>query len=190
MHGLISLVAALLSVQAPRSPHIIRVHYSGHPETVYAAASNFPRDLYGPIDTRPDTWGHADADILPITFLGVPAGKHVRLLWIHGDLTSAIRVLPGESPALIGSSAGTLVGLQSTNPGGDETCTYCANNTALYRQDVVAADRTVARLPFDENLDFLLESDATLLVKIAEFLNTTEHAIHLEATFVVHYSVE
>ena len=54
----------------------------------YSSSGNFSADLLGTRDTRPDTWGNADAAGWTIQFRP-PAGYRVRILklrgiWWHG----------------------------------------------------------------------------------------------------------
>lgn len=56
------------------------------PGEPHAISGNFSVDLYGLVDTRPGTYGHADYVIWNQTFENVPAGCRVQILHIWGDL--------------------------------------------------------------------------------------------------------
>ena len=156
----------------------------------FLASSNYSVDLTGPKDTRADTWGTAAAYSAPIAF-HPPAGYRVRVLRIRGDLVAWARVLPGEELPATGSTAGVLVGFQTTALDGSARCVPCADNTLIYLQDAVSGSGRV-RIPFDADVSTggLLLPDNVLVVKVASWLNTTGKAIHLEPTFTVIYRFE
>lgn len=165
---------------------------------VFTVSGNFPRDLYGPIDTRmpsvscnagPCIWGHADSESLPITF-HVPPGHRVRLLALRGDLIAWPKVMDAEEPVKPGAAAGVLAGFSTSQQGGSRFCDYCADHTPLYVQGAVS-DQPV-RIAFDYDLrheQVYLDSDK-LWLKLAEYLNNTGHAIHMEATYTIVFSFE
>jgi hypothetical protein len=177
------------------APLLMAGSLMGQPHTI---SGNFPRDLMGPQDTRmagvvcnvgPCIWGVADSAVMPIKF-NPPAGYHVRILRLRGDLVAWIKLLPGEQ-AEQNSTAGTLLGFSTTAPGGSVQCDYCADNTSLYVQDAVTAQQPKARTPFDyDGVDQVLEHDNILNVVIAEWLNTTGKPIHLEATYTIKFVYE
>lgn len=161
-------------------------------------SGNFPRDLFGPTDTRmagqickvgPCIWGRADSEVLPITF-HPPAGYRVRVLRLRGDLVAQIKVIPGDPAIPADSSAGVLIGFQSTAANGSVDCDYCASGTPLYIQDYVNDRQPKTRAPFDYETDLLLEPDNILNLKLAAWLNTTEHPIHLEGTYTITFRYE
>jgi hypothetical protein len=130
-------------------------------------SGNFPRDLYGPGDSRapggvcnvgPCIWGHADSAVLPILF-HPPTGHRVRILALRGDLTAWIKSLPGDPPTQPEAIAGVLLGFQTTSSGGAKECEYCA-------------------------------SDNLLNLKLASWLNTTGKPIHLEGTYTITFVFE
>lgn len=148
---------------------------------------NFPRDLCGPIDTRPNTWGRAEAAELPIKF-NPPIGHKVRVTRIRGDLVSwpligscASSTDPGRQISS-GNYSGLLVGFSTTAPEGSKRCNWCADNTLLYVQDGLKSGE-VRRTPFNWTMSRLLEPDNTLVLKIATWLNTIGSPIHVEATW-------
>lgn len=139
---------------------------------------NFPRDLYGPKDTRNMTWGHADFDTLPIKFTP-PAGYRVHITRLRGDLLSwpkSEKIIP------FNGVAGVLLGFSTTANEGSIHCDWCADNTIVYVQDGLTGQE-VRRTPFDWQVDRILEKDHTLVLKIASYLNTYGVPIHIEATW-------
>jgi hypothetical protein len=61
----------------------------------------------------------------------------------------------------------------------------------LYIQDSVSDKVDHVRSQFDyTNIDMLLEPDNLFQVKLAAWLNTTGHPIHLEASYTVQYRWE
>jgi len=164
-------------------------------------SGNFSADLSGPVDTRlageqcdegPCIWGRADSLVVPIVF-HPPDGYRVRVLSLRGDLTAWIKTRPHQvlDP---GSGAGVLAGFQTTSGllgTAAAPCEPCVANTPLYIQGWVTEKQPGARLPFDyQRVDTLLDTDNILQAKVAEFLNGTEHAIHLELTYTIQYVFE
>jgi hypothetical protein len=157
------------------------------PPSEFFVAGNFPRDLYGDLDTRSDTWGYADSQTLPIQFYP-PAGYRVEILEIHGDLIAAPKPPAGQSVAagsygyvLVGFSTSALIGY----PGPGVPCNYCATGAMIYLQGGLS-DQPL-RIPFDRvfRRPVSLESDNILNLKLASFLNTTGFPIHTEATYTI-----
>ena len=154
-------------------------------------SGNFPRDLYGPGDSRapggvcnvgPCIWGHADSAVLPILF-HPPTGHRVRILALRGDLTAWIKSLPGDPPTQPEAIAGVLLGFQTTSSGGAKECEYCASGCPLYIQDAVTEKQPKTRAAFNYgHVDLLLDADNLLNLKLASWLNTTGKPIHLEGT--------
>jgi hypothetical protein len=185
------LLSLSLSAQSPLGP--------------FTMSANFAADLYGNLDTRPGTWGFADLAQWTITFKP-PAGYRVHILRIHGDLVSWIKTLPGDAKTPDESTAGVLLGIQSTphNTNSDR-CDFCADlvlkplqttsrkapvqgTTMLYIQDSVSERRPNSRAQFDlQNINDILESDNKLLVTVSSWLNTTLKPVHIEPTFTVLY---
>jgi hypothetical protein len=120
--------------------------------------------------------------MLPIPFYP-PAGYRVRILALRGDLVAWIKSLPGDPPTPLESGAGVLMGFQTTSMGGTQECDYCASGCLLYLQDAVVEKEPKTRLPYDKQINILLDSDNMLNLKIASWLNTTGKPIHLEATY-------
>jgi hypothetical protein len=153
----------------------------------FFASSNFTADLLGPVDVRPGCWGNADVATWTITFRP-PPGYRVRVLRLRGDLVAWPRVLPGEKAIEPGNYAGVLLGFQTTAPEGSVRCDWCADNTALYIQD--AMSNKPIRAPFNHEIGALLEPDHKLVVKVAAWLNTSGHPIHIEPTFTTVFQFE
>lgn len=179
-------------------PLLFLVSLLSQPHTV---SGNFPRDLYGPVDTRmagqscdvgPCIYGHADSSDLPIQFYP-PAGMRIRILSLRGDLIAWIKDTRESFSFSIppNSMAGVLAGFQASSSGASTDCNYCASGCPLYIQDAVGEKIPLARAPFDyENVGMVLDADNVLHAKIAEFLNTTDHPIHLELTYTIQFVFE
>jgi hypothetical protein len=99
-------VVCLLAGSALASP-------CSDPSTPHVISGNFSVDLYGPVDTGPGTYGHADYVIWNQTFQNVPAGCRVQILHISGDF---FRWPAGTT--LVGASAGVLVAANRSSAGG------------------------------------------------------------------------
>jgi hypothetical protein len=168
----------------------------------HTVAANFPADLYGPVDTRmsgqtcaggPCIWGHADSALLPVVF-HPPAGYRVRILALRGDLVGWIKTLPGDPATPLESAVGILGGFQTSSSltaGYSPLCAYCVEGCPLYIQDALTEKQPKTRAPFDyNNLNLLLDSDNTLHVKIAAYLNTTGKPAHLEITYTIQFRYE
>ncbi len=161
----------------------------------FSVSGNFPRDLYGPIDTRmagqtcgigPCIWGHADSAVLPITFHPA-AGYRVRILRLRGDLISWPKVLEGEPAIPENRYAGVLLGFSSTSSAGSVDCDFCAAGCFLYIQDALHGGEA-RRAPFDYDFSkewVVLDSDGVLNLKLAAFLNTMGRSIHTEGTYTI-----
>jgi hypothetical protein len=169
----------------------------------FVASSNFTADLSGTEDTRPGCYGTADVATWNITF-APPAGYAVRILAIHGDLVSWIKSLPGDPATPAESTAGVLLGIQSTpHATTSGRCDWCSDvatrlklltprpvvqgTTMVYIQDSVAQLAPKSRAQYDRPVNQLLEADNKLLVTVASWLNTTGKPIHIEPTFTVVY---
>lgn len=152
----------------------------------YRGAGNFSADLKGPADTRLATWGTAEACIKAIQFRP-PEGQRVRMLKISGDLIAFPKVEGGQ-PVANNAYAGVLAGFFTSAADASVRADWLADNTMLYVQGALQAN--AIRVPFSEDLDYLLEPDNRLLVKMAAYLNTTGYAIHLEVTYNLTYRFE
>lgn len=153
---------------------------------VYHVAGNYPRDLYGPQDTRVGTWGNADSDELVIAF-SPPPGEHTRVLRISGNVTASPSLPAGGN--IETGSAGFLVGFHRTDWNGSKLCNYCADGCPVYYQGVLSSRVDAAAVPFDVQVgeeDGYLPDDR-LVVKLASFLNTTGAPVHLEATYAIDF---
>lgn len=157
---------------------------------IQTVTGNFPRDMCGPADTRPNTWGRAEAVELPIKFKA-PAGTRVRIRRLRGDLVSwaligACASTNDKTMLLMYSDtlsrfSGLLVGFSTTAQEGSKKCDWCADNTLLYVQDALHGTEA-RRTPFNWKMNRLLEPDNILVLKIATWLNTIG-PIHVEATW-------
>lgn len=147
-------------------------------ETVYSS-SNFSADLAGQPDSRPGTWGTAEAVTWTITF-SPPAGCSVEITQIHGDLVA----WPTGGKVEEGRFAGVLFGLSTTGPDGSTHGDWLADSCFLYVQDAVG--REARRAPFSEKVKVRLLDDR-LMVKVAVWLNDTGRTIHMEPTFTLGY---
>lgn len=147
-------------------------------------ATNNSTDLFGVIDTRPNTWGRAEAYTHKLVFTP-PTGWRVRIVRVYGDVVSW-----PLGPQPDGTHAGVLFGLQTTAPDGSRGADLAGDNCMLYLQDVVVGGRS--RIGFDHNVEVggLLEKDNTLLLKVASWLNTTNLTIHMEPSLVIVYRWE
>lgn len=155
---------------------------------------NFSRDLFGAVDTRPNTWGRADADTLPIQF-NPPPGYKVNILALRGDLIAFPKIdkpapVPVVTPLpvapLIAPNryAGVLMGFSLTGPEGSKLCTWCADGTIVYIQDSISTAKDTTRAGFNyDKLDVTLGPDNTLQLKLAAWLNTMEVPIHVEGSW-------
>ena len=174
---------------------------------VYTISGNFPRDLYGAVDTRdtrptacaggPCIWGTADYAILPITF-HPPAGYRVKIISLRWDLIAWIKSMPGDPATPAETAAGVLGGFQTTSSltgsaggSGQEAslyCDYCSDDAPLYIQDSVTQTMPKTRAAYNCNdVDLLLDGDNVLHAKVASFLNTTRKPIHVELTYTIQF---
>ena len=150
----------------------------------FTASGNFSFNLYGVADRRPQTWGYADSQEVPITF-SPPPGLRVRVTRIRGDLVAWAIPSTIPAPPPPGTTAGVLLAFHDSGPEGSTRCDWCADNTQVYIQDAITAAQPKTRAPFDVALDWTLPADNRMIVKVASFLNTTGQTIHAEATFTV-----
>ncbi len=161
--------------------------FAQQPMTV---AGNFPRDLLGPIDTRPYTWGHAEAQTLSIKF-NPPKGYRVRILKLRGDMTSMPTVKDSDPAIPNDRYAGTLLGFSTSSSTGSKECNYCADGCFVYIQDALhGGDAKRAPYDYDYTTEAIyLDADNALQLKIAAFLNTIG-PVHIEATYVITFRYE
>ena len=115
------------------------------PGTSHAITGNFSVELYGPVDTRPGTWGHADSWVWQQPFTNVPAGCRVQILRISGALISWSK---GAVPA--GTYAGVLVGAYSSAGTGSTRAAYAADGYFMYYQ--ARLSNYPIRIPFNQDL--------------------------------------
>ena len=155
----------------------------------FTASGNFTYDLYGALDTRPQTWGYCDSQEAVLTF-SPPPGFRVHMSRIRGDLVAWVRSSSANAPTPPESDSGVLLAFHDSTPDGSTRCDYCADNTPLYLQDSVTAAQPKTRAPFDVAVDWELPADNRMIVKAASFLNTTGQTIHAEATFTVTFSFD
>jgi hypothetical protein len=149
---------------------------------VRSIAGNFETNLYGPTDSRPNTWGVADSTIHVLAFKP-PLGCRVEILRIAGDFLAWPLGAVQE-----GTQAGVLVSFARSDSGGSRwtDAEEAADGCFLYVQ--AATDGHPARAAFDQRVvDGMLDTDNQLQVKMADWLNNTGRAIHMEVTFTVHF---
>lgn len=191
VYGGCALVVAIMLLVTRPDTWTVEAYQLPTSNVVRQFATNFSADLYGPLDNRPDTWGHADYHVWTIQMKNVPSQHRVRVLRVFGDVVSYVRQ-PSDK------TAGTLFGLATTAPDGNigldgvQRCDYCALNTMLYVQDYVGPTGGGGARPFDYVVADagLLERDNKLLVKVAAWLNETNQPVHIEPTFNVVYRYE
>src|SRR5215831_2192864 len=107
------------------------------PGTPHAITGDFSVELYGPVDTRPGTYGHADYVVWNQPFTNVPAGCRVQITHISGDF---IAWTMGAVPA--GTYAGVLVGAYSSAGTGSTRAAYAADGYFMYYQDGIGNSNT------------------------------------------------
>ena len=149
-----------------------------------SSSTNFAFDLAGVPDTRPGTYGTAEAMSGRITF-SPPAGYRVHILRVYGDFIGwPVGVVPE------GTAAGVLFALGSTGVSGSTNADFMADGCFLYIQDSTMGKPL--RDPYDFNVRAggLLEADNVLVLTAAVWLNTTGLKIHMEPTFVAVYRFE
>ena len=149
---------------------------------------NFPRELFGPVDTRPTCYGHADADSLPIKF-HPPVGYRVHITHIRGDLLAWAVVPDGQPEPKSTSGSGALAGFSYTAPDtpvcpdcGSVYCDWCADSAMVYVQTAFSGTNRAQRT-WDYDVDGYLGPDNVMVLKIAAWLNTTGYPVHVEVTW-------
>jgi hypothetical protein len=148
---------------------------------ILRVTGNLPADLYGPIDTRPGTWGRSEARELPITF-NPPPGMSVYIIRIRGDMVAGVKLPQNQAVIPENGFSWTLFGVSTTAKEGSEQCNWCADNALMYIQDGLRGGE-VRRTPFDWDIGQYLGEDNTMVLKIATYLNTIDLPIHIEATW-------
>lgn len=147
-------------------------------------STNMAWELYGVPDLL--FYGFDDSSTATITFAPPPPGYRVQITRLHGDFIAWIKSLPGDNPTPVESTAGVLLGYESTDVAGSIGCDWCAINVPLYIQMAVTPTLPYARASYDyDHLNFILAADNRLVTKVAVFLNTTGKYIHLEPTVVI-----
>jgi hypothetical protein len=146
--------------------------------TPHTTSGNFSADLKGPVDTRPSTWGTAEAVVKPVTFT-VPVGCRVQIMKVRGDFIAwpLGRVPPG-------TQAGVLIAMSTTKHDPSLLATYSEDTTFLYYQHGTQGE--IARIPFNDVLDEVyLGEDGVLEMKMSDWLNCTSLTIHCEVTWTL-----
>lgn len=166
---------------------------------IFTLATNLSVDLRGKPDTRPTTWGTAEAfewgvdskDQDSITF-HPPTGQRVKILAVQGDLVAWPTEM-GLKPAVIpvGRYAGVLLGLgrQPRSPQVSSAhCSLCCRDVFVYVQGVLSQQQSTLRIPLQyAAVNYILGPDHKLYVKVAVWLNDTGLAVHLEPTMTIQY---
>jgi len=147
------------------------------------ASGNFSDDLQGVVDTRPGTWGTADAAYHSVTF-NPPRGCRVKIYTVWGDLVAWTR---RRSTGKVG----VLVGMYRTpepdeNPWAD--CDWCDGRVFLYHQLGVGTEQPetlIFRRKFRGGV--MLGPDHKITLKHAVWLNETGQPVHMETTWTIEY---
>jgi len=106
-------------------------------------AGNFSADLTGVPDSRPSTWGTAEAVENRLTFKPPPRHR-VRVLAVTGDLVAwPTRMGQGSAVVEPGRFAGVLWGMQTTGQDGSKWADWAADNCFLYVQAVTGGEAGV-----------------------------------------------
>lgn len=159
-----------------------------------SVTGNWEVNLLGQTDTRPNTWGCADAVIKTLTFRP-PAGCRVEVLKVRGDLVAWPMFADGKTPIRADDSAsrpltpaaGTLLSIAKTGPEGSVWADLAEDKTLLYVQLPVDGLRS-GRAGFSEEVvDGLLRDDHKLEFKLASWLNALAVPVHIESTWTIHY---
>lgn len=142
-------------------------------------SGNIAGDFSGPVDTRPGTYGTAEASSTPLVF-APPAGFLVHVDRILGDVVAwpTAGCVQGVPPS------GVLAGFQVNVPPDAPTCNLCAANTPMYVQ--AAVPPAGATRVFDYPIGLTL-TDNTLTVVLASWLNSYGGAVHIEITYTIRY---
>lgn len=161
---------------------------------VFTMSANFSVDLKGKPDTRPSTWGTAEAydwSKETVTFKP-PVGCRVEVVSVKGDLV-AWPTQMGIHPALIpdGRFVGVLIGVGRTIATPDQSgdfCSLCSHDWFVYLQGVLSRQQPAIRIPLDyPEAGFILASDNKLVIRVATWLNDADVTVHLEPTLTVRY---
>ena len=158
------------------SARTVTAGFTTQPQSV---SGNICADMNGPIDTRPGTYGTAEAVEVPLVF-APPAGYAVYIDRIMGDLVA----WPVAGSATNVPPAGVLAGVQLIAPPDAPTCDLCAANTPLYVQSNVppTGSTRVFDYPIGQRL-----SDSTLTVVLASWLNLYTVPVHAEITYTIQF---
>jgi hypothetical protein len=153
----------------------------------YSAAQNFTIDMAGTPDTRPGTWGNAQAYPIRIPF-HPPSGYRVRILRVYGDFVA----FPTTGTIQPGTYSEVSWGFLSTAPGGSTRADLSADDCFLWLQSVLTAQNGMIRMAFDHDTHIggLLEPDNVLILQLAVSLNTTGLQVHEEPTYVIVWDEE
>jgi len=163
----------------------------------YGYSGNFPRDLYGVLDTRmagqscnigPCIWGYADSDDCPIVF-DAPAGYSVVIVSIEGNVTFGIKSMPGTTPPDPWSWSGILGALYLPSMVGGAGCNECASGVPVYVEDVLAVTGGNHSTPFHFHGALALAADNTIVARLASYLNNTTWPIHMEITYTFAFQI-
>lgn len=157
----------------------------------YTVAGNFVVDLDGAVlqaDQGNSTiWGRRESYGFPLKFTP-PPGYGVRILRLSADLT-ARHTLRGHAPAAPapGLYTGVLLAIATKYPSqGSIRADFAADDTFAYKQGDIGTSGVV-RFDIKEDLsdvenNWLTETN-TLWFVVAKYLDETDYATHLEATF-------
>jgi len=153
------------------------------PSEIRTVSGNFADDLIGTPDTRPGTWGTAEAVMHSVQF-HPPEGCAVKIWSITGDLVAWVRSWSYYK-------AGVLVGIHrilwnGRNPWA--ACDYCTEDVILYRQLGVDGFRAYTT-EFDRHFKqgMMVGPDNQLRFKHAVWLNETGQAVHMETTWMIEF---
>lgn len=159
-----------------------------------SSAINYPIDLVGKPDSRPTTWGLADAAVVPNKFI-VPNGYRVRILRFDGNFIAWPRGVYAP-----GNHVGVSWGFKSTAPDGSVHMAAIVNQSAggadncfAYQQYAIGGDREVNQeIHLDTHVGGLLGPDHLMNGVLAIFLSEIEPGkppidVHFELTGVLQY---
>src|ERR1051326_8289021 len=121
MRKLFFIVALAASAFAQPAPTPVPVQGLGP----FFNSTNLAWELKGSPDTRTDCcYGYTEAQTGTITFAAPPPGYRVRITRLRGDFIAWIKSLPGDPPTPLESTAGVLLGYQSSDPQGSIGCDW------------------------------------------------------------------
>lgn len=165
------------------------------PVDQHYVSGNFPVNLYGPPDTRNETWGNAEAQSLNITFKPPQGKTRTRVLGLRGDLVAwpspVATVDTGAVQTPATGSAGVLLGFSTSSSKGSQYVDFGADGCMVYIQDAVTGgQKTCREFDYEVEADGLLDEDNILVLKLAAWLNTTGVPIHIEGTYGILFQFE